>query len=99
MSRCLITGCGLFDEANGNRYHGDLHEEGDCYIFHCNQLNPNNRAKALGPDSKEESRTVFISAHHNYFTRWGVFVLLKEKCRLNAGAADYLRPKRLYADD
>lgn len=89
MSKCIINGCDLIDEYSGRHVHGDLHLEGDCYVFNACPDGGNNTAWRYSPS--DASKTITLSAAHNWFERRGVIVVSKDWAVLSEKAQAYLR--------
>ena len=81
MSQCIITGCAL-QLPNDGYVWGDLHEEGDCYVF--NGSGPVH----FGGDFAEGKVLIIWSDY--YFERRNVFVVAKTQAKLNEKALDYI---------
>lgn len=87
--QCIITGCGLLCEANGEYYWGDLHTLDSVYIFHAangsdpSWPNPLQRAQI-------KSQNKLITAHEGFFKRDNVIVFPRNTGTLNTLAMEYL---------
>lgn len=86
MSTCIITGCQL-NFAGHEFYWGDLHEQGDQFIFYCLQATALHR----GYDSNTV-KEIRVEPCVNMFERKGVWVFPKSESALNSVATNYLRP-------
>lgn len=80
-SKCIITGCYIYDQNSGAHAYGDLHELGECYIL--NACAP----RAFGPVGEHE-RVLVVT---EYFERRDVYVVAKDSAFLNQTALDYLK--------
>lgn len=91
--RCLITGAGLY-LGDGVGYHGDLHEEGDCYIFNAvlRQDHPDSLLLQVSPTG-DRTLAMRPEAPH-FFERRGVCVIPKESAYLSDGAFAYINKER-----
>lgn len=96
MSTCKITACALIDTWNERSVWGDLHEQGDCWVFDA-CVHPDSKHAAwseggVDPDHAHAStRALIYSGDVDAFERRGVIVLAKSSCRLNATAREYVR--------
>lgn len=92
MARPIITGCELFDEARGTFVHGDLWEEGECYVFNA-VLNGRDAAWTFeAPGENPKVLTIHgYSYQPPFFERRGVIAVAKKFCSLNDEAKEYLR--------
>lgn len=90
MANCIITGCSLV--RGGSWVHGDLHEEGGCYIFNA-VLNTSKglaQGEAAWEYDGEPQDLKVVEIRGNYFERRGVIVVSKAYARLNDAALHYL---------
>lgn len=79
-------------DLGGSWVHGDLHEEGGCFIFNA-VLNPHKgpmRGEAYWQFDGEPYELKALELHGNYFDRRGVIVVSKSYASLNDAAAHYL---------
>lgn len=83
-SKCVITGCYLFDLNTGAHAYGDLHEIGGCYVL--NSCAP----RAFGPVGAHE-RCLTIKHGHDHFERRDVYIVAKDSAYFNQTALDYLK--------
>ena len=91
MSVCLITGCGL--QVGFEQVWGDLHKEGDCYIFNA-VLNREGEAnlRATPENPMTSTRNILVLQDGApYFERRGVFVVHRTWAVLNPAAKEYLK--------
>jgi hypothetical protein len=90
--RTIITGCALYDEAQGSSVWGDLWSLGEVYIFNA-VLRPNGEAAwSYGEKPQEGTKYVTVNgAFDEYFERRGVFVLRKISSTLSLAAQEYLK--------
>jgi hypothetical protein len=90
MSRCIITGCALINPEDGNLHvWGDLHEQGDQYIFNgCRGVggDPLWNPEPLPPHTK----IIQLLDDNHYFERQAIFVVDKEYAELNPLAESYI---------
>lgn len=86
MAKCVITGCGL--DVDGDYYHGDLHEQGDQWIFNSTR-NEVGEARRLGPEEVLGARCLHTRGR-DIFERKGVFVIPKATSELNKLGQDYI---------
>ena len=86
MPRCIITGCALVDIARDAWVWGDLHEEGDCYVF--NACLDNGETDWRYTDAPSASREVQL--YGVPFERRGVIVFAKSRGQLNAAAQAHI---------
>lgn len=88
MSKCIITGCGL-DIGGESYYWGDLHEQGDQWIFNGTtrqgEAREVEKAAILGRPSLHTDHAV------PRFERRGVFIIPKAASELNNIAQEYLK--------
>ena len=89
MSRCVITGCDLVDGSAGRWVHGDLHEEGECWIFTacCADGAPAWRDTAY---QNIKGKYIIIIGNDYYFESRGVIVLPKDRSVLSQAAHEYI---------
>lgn len=88
MAECLITGCALVADMSGASAWGDLHQDGNCYIFNANLKDHETRwSYGTAPDGTVKTLHVF----GDYFERRGVIVVQKAHAQLNDAANAYLR--------
>lgn len=92
---CIITGCGLQDDARGTQYWGDLHQLGDVWIFNAvtdpkGQPIPQPYRDPKGPVCPS-FLIVREAPWENYFQRRGVFVIPKSEADLNDTATNYIK--------
>lgn len=99
MTKCLITGCNLVDDAGGRWCHGDLHEVGDCYVFNACLIQedslPEEQVKGetawnYEGGTPEGSKLLVLLLYAQPFERRGVIVVHKAQTFFNKAAADYL---------
>lgn len=91
MPQCIIMGCVLQLEVEPRSVWGDLHKEGDCYIFNaCLQDGETAWVYAESPEDQSQRRVITIKAFRPYFERRGVIVVLQSNCRLNEKAKNYV---------
>lgn len=93
MAKCIITGCQLAIEGI-EYYWGDLHEQGDQFIFYCIQKTPLVR----GYDSNTV-KEVAMGPYADRFERGGVWIFPREQVTLNKAAMEYITPSRPVAAD
>lgn len=91
MSICLITGCGL--QVGFEQVWGDLHTEGDCYIFKSvlNLAGEANFQPTPENPMLHPSKILVIQDGALYFERRGVFVIHRTWAMLNPAAKEYLK--------
>lgn len=88
MSQCLITGCELWGP-NTSHVHGDLHREGESYIFNAVLNDTGDAAWQFGP-REERRRALVILDGAPYFERRGIIVIDVLNADLNTAAREYL---------
>lgn len=84
MAQCVITGCALVDTFGERWMWGDLHEEGDCYVF--NGTNVWKTHPLPGDHIKQ------VAIEGSTFEKRGVAVFEKSVAVLNDAARAYLNP-------
>lgn len=105
MSKCLINGCALYDLAREEYLWGDLHEEGDCYIFVGTIRLPRTDAEHKeGPVANwlpgdpnhapgvrtRELKVIRMAASARPFIRGGFVVAQKNHCVPNQNAWEHI---------
>lgn len=88
MSKCIITGCEFIDTQADRWCHGDLHEEGDCWVF--NACLENGETAWRYDRLVSNYRALVSKTLHDFFERRGVIVIAKSVSALNQHARDYL---------
>jgi hypothetical protein len=87
MAECVITGCGL--DIGGHQYYwGDLHEQGDQWIFNAGTFK--GEAHPIPAGSILGQCCLHTSADAPSFARRGVFIIPKATSELNKTAQEYL---------
>lgn len=89
MSKCLITGCKIIDTLRGKYAHGDLHQEGECYVFRA-CLNTDQKVNWHHGDLPHPDKALLVDGSHNYFEADGVIVVATECATLNEAASEYI---------
>jgi hypothetical protein len=70
VSRCIITGCDLV--VHGQKWcHGDLHREGDCYIFDACRQGVETYWQYTGLPGEDR---MVLTVDGDYFEKCGVIV-------------------------
>lgn len=84
MADCLITGCSLVDFTHSTEHHGDLHQQGDQYIFNAvgepwmfEGLPKSNRYLAYNPFGQ-------------VFSRRNLYIISKADTVLSPDAENYI---------
>jgi hypothetical protein len=89
--KCLITGCELLDRSHNRIVHGDLHEEGDCFVFNACYTKENGTAWSYDIGDKLETHAVVsIPFGYEYRDFRSVIVIPKNIADLNKAARDYI---------
>lgn len=82
---CLITGCALRLQHHSDYAWGDLHRQGDRFIFNA-VLDGDTGQTAWFQEGHDHSRCVTILVGEDYFERRGVFVFRADLAHLSAAA-------------
>lgn len=88
MAKCIITGCGL-DIGDGSYFWGDLHEQGDQWIFNATLFQ--GEAEDIGQERILGQRCLHTGPDADCFLRRGVFIIPKSQSELNQAAQAYLQ--------
>ena len=89
MTACIITGCALFLEYSHSFAWGDLHLQGDRFIFN-GALDRDGRLAWANHDPKEPAKALTIPLGEEYFERRGVLVCRASRGLLNVLALAHL---------
>lgn len=89
MTHCLITGCALFLQHRHSFAWGDLHMQGDRFIFN-GALDRDGRLAWTGRAPKEPVKALTIPIGEEYFERRGVLVCRASRTLLNVHALAHL---------
>lgn len=102
MSKCIIAGCALIYP--DTCVWGDLHQEGNCYIFNACLFPKDGFAGEPGAKRGEAAwqrnnskppemikQVIMDPAGAAPFERRGVIVFAKASCTLNQAAKDYIK--------
>jgi len=90
MSKCLITGCVLADLRYPRWAYGDLHIQGNVYIFNCARTTGDPwDYDAAPPDTQRQ----LSFETDNTFEKRGLVVISKVDGKLNEAANNYLESK------
>jgi hypothetical protein len=89
-TKCIITGCAIRLEHSSDYAWGDLHIQGDRFIFNAT-LDRDGQTAWHGAGCVEHAcntlaRTVQINMGEDYFERRGVFVFAAKRSSLNPEA-------------
>lgn len=86
---CLITGCALYLQHSQAYAWGDLHTQGDRFIFN-GALDRDGRLHWASRQPPEPARALTIPVGEEYFERRGVLVCRASRALLNVQALAYL---------
>lgn len=89
MTDCLITGCALFLERSASFAWGDLHLQGDRFIFNGN-TDRDGRLAWTNHAPKEPAKALTIPVGEDYFERRGVLICRARRALLNVHALAHL---------
>lgn len=84
MSECVITGCSLVDPTHSTELHGDLHEQGDQWIF--NGVGDPRMFEGVPTNNRYLSFNIF----GQYFERRNVWIIPKLESALSPDAENYI---------
>lgn len=86
---CLITGCALYLEHSQDYAWGDLHMQGDRFIFN-GATDRDGRMFWIRKDPDGPQRSLLITVGEEYFERRGVLICRASLSLLNVHALAYL---------
>jgi len=89
MTSCIITGCALHLEHSRAYAWGDLHLQGDRFIFN-GALDRDGAMRWSDISREEPARALCIPVGEDYFERRGVLVCRAGRDLLNAAALAHL---------
>ena len=89
MTNCIITGCALFLEYSHSFAWGDLHMQGDRFIFN-GALDRDGQLALTDHAPKEPAKALTIPVGEEYFERRGVLVCRASRALLNVQALAHL---------
>lgn len=87
MAKCVITGCGL--DIGGQYFWGDLHEQGDQWIFNA-VVDRTGEAATVERGFILPRPSLHTSTAAPSFERRGLFIIPKATSELNQIAQEYL---------
>jgi hypothetical protein len=88
-TRCLITGCALYLQHSQAYAWGDLHMQGDRFIFN-GVLDRDGRMAWQSKEPTGTQRALCIPVGEEYFERRGVLVCRASRSLLNVHALAYV---------
>ena len=89
MTACIITGCALFLQRGHSFARGDLHMQGNRFIFNGN-TDRDGRLAWTNHDPKEPTKALTIPVGEDYFECRGVLVCRASRTLLNVHALAHL---------
>ena len=89
MTTCLITGCALYLQHSHDYAWGDLHMQGDRFIFN-GTIDRDGRLYWLHKAPNGPQRSLCIPVSEDYFERRGVLVCRASRSLLNVHALAHL---------
>jgi hypothetical protein len=95
-TRCIITGCQLRLEGSQDAVAGDLHVQGDSFIFNGNWRN-GGTLWVKQSELHHYSKLITIWEGEDYFERRGLFVVRASRSLLNAAANRYTADEEIPA--
>lgn len=94
---CLITGCALYLQHSQDYAWGDLHMQGDRFIFN-GTTDRDGRMNWLHKQPAEPQRGLVISVGEEYFERRGVLICRASRSLLSVHALAYLDSSPHYVE-
>jgi hypothetical protein len=84
MSQCVITGCSLVDPTHSTELNGDLHQQGDQWIF--NGVGEPRMFEGLPMNN----RYIAYNVYEEFFERRNIFIIPKMYAVLSPDAENYI---------
>jgi hypothetical protein len=91
MTHCIITGCELRFVGSPEWVAGDLHIQGDTFIFNGNMAADCGGPNWLYEEHSHYTKKVTLVPGWDYFERRGVFVMRASRSLLNPAANEYTK--------